>query len=560
MLRRLALGALAAGALCATSGAAHADGPIAPEIATYALVVGSNTGGPGQAELHYAEDDARRVAQVLTELGGYAADHVEVVVHPTPAELRDRIAELAARVQADAAAGRQTRVFFYYSGHARAQAIDLGAGELPLGELRERLFGVPATLTVVVLDACQSGAFARVKGAAPAADFSYSSRQHLDAAGVAVLASSSGSELSQESEQLRSSYFTHHLLVGLRGAGDANGDGQVTIDEAYRYAYNQTLLATAETAVGGQHVTFEVDLKGHGDVALSFPRAATAAIVLPADLVGKTLVEDTRSSTVVAETYKARGAAVRIAVALGAYDVLVRDGTTLYRCALTAPGEVELARCKREQVAVAVIAKGGELYDEAEVEERAALFAHPYRIELGVSLGGERGDAYTANLSNFGYTEGLFSATWSGQITALRRMSRYVWLGAQVAHATLPVWTHSITGADALQQQLTWNATTIGAVGRGAYPLGRHLEVYGQLMAGVGIGRSDLEDTNDMTYAQTNVGPALAAGAGAVFHFPLRVDALVGYEFDYAPIVKDLIGDTHAVGGNRATFALGYSF
>src|SRR5437868_263675 len=128
---------------------------------------------------------------------------------------------------------------------ASATAHDLGSDELPLEELRTRLFQVPATLTVVVLDACQSGAFSRVKGAQPAADFSFNSRQHLDATGVAVLASSSGSELSQESEQLKSSYFTHHLLVGMRGPADANGDGQVSVDEAYRYAYHQTLLSTA---------------------------------------------------------------------------------------------------------------------------------------------------------------------------------------------------------------------------------------------------------------------------------------------------------------------------
>src|SRR5258707_1301216 len=85
-------------------------------------------------------------------------------------------------------------------------------------------------------------------------------------------------------------YFPHHLLVGLRGAGDANGDGAVSLDEAYRYAYHQTLLATAETAVGGQHVTFEADLKGHGEVPLSFPRAATQAIILPAVVDGQTLV------------------------------------------------------------------------------------------------------------------------------------------------------------------------------------------------------------------------------------------------------------------------------
>src|SRR5215470_135538 len=238
------------------AGAAHAQSS-SPGVAMYAVVVGSNAGGPGQTALRFAEDDARRVAATLVELGGYTADTVDVVVHPTPAALREHLGQLAARVAADRAAGRQTRVLFYYSGHARSTAIDLGPDELDLGELRQRLFDIPATLTVVVLDACQSGAFSRIKGAQPASDFSFNSRQHLDASGIAVLAS----------------YFTHHLLVGLRGAGDADLDGQVSIDEAYRYAYHQTLLATAETAVGGQHVSLEVDLKGHGDVPLSFPRA-----------------------------------------------------------------------------------------------------------------------------------------------------------------------------------------------------------------------------------------------------------------------------------------------
>src|SRR5215510_11273989 len=236
MHRSLAVTLGLAGALVAP-GAVRAQP--APDVAVHALVVGSNLGGAGQAALHYAEDDARRVAQTLRELGGYAPDAVDVIVHPTPAQLREHLAALAARVTADRDAGRQARVLFYYSGHARSTAIDLGPDELALGELRQRLFGIPAALTVVVLDACQSGAFSQIKGAQPAADFSFNSRQHLDDSGIAVLASSSGSELSQESEELRSSYFTHHLLVGLRGAGDADHDGQVSIDEAYRYARSE---------------------------------------------------------------------------------------------------------------------------------------------------------------------------------------------------------------------------------------------------------------------------------------------------------------------------------
>src|ERR1044071_5098263 len=178
-------------------GAAHAQSA-SPGVAMYAVVVGSNAAGTGQTALRYAEDDARRVAATLVDLGGYPPEAIDVVVHPTPAALRDHLDQLTARVAAARTAGRQARVVFYYSGHARATAIDLGAEELALGELRQRLFAIPATLTVVVLDACQSGAFSRIKGAEPAADFSFNSRQHLGASGIAVLASSSGSELSQE--------------------------------------------------------------------------------------------------------------------------------------------------------------------------------------------------------------------------------------------------------------------------------------------------------------------------------------------------------------------------
>ncbi|HEY6034206.1 MAG TPA: caspase family protein, partial [Kofleriaceae bacterium] len=486
------------GALALLAGTAHAD----PAVATYAIVVGSNAGGPGQTDLRYAEDDARRVATVLADLGGYPADAIDVVVHPTPDQLRDRLAKLADRVQVDVAAGRQARVFFYYSGHARAQGIDLGATEMPLGELRERLFAVHASLTVVVLDACQSGAFSRIKGAQPAADFSYSSRQHLDATGVAVLASSSGSELSQESEELKSSYFTHHLLVGLRGAGDANGDGQVSIDEAYRYAYHQTLLATAETAVGGQHVTFEADLKGHGEVPLSYPRAATAQIVLPARLEGKTLVENRRAHAVVAETYKAKGAAVRIAVAPGDYDVIVRDGDSLARCPITAPGEIDLAQCHREAL-VDTATKGGAEWDDP----------HRYMVALDLLVGPERHDAYTQNLTAFGYREsGVPSGGFA--LTGLRQILDRMWVGGTGSLASIPSWTHDIVGTKDLSQQLDWSVATAMATIRVEDGWFSWLSGYSQLSAGLGIGHSALRGADGMTYSSTNFGPAFAAGVG----------------------------------------------
>jgi len=521
---------------------AHAD--------DYALVVGSNSGGPGQIDLRYSEDDARRVGALLVELGGYPADRVDVVVHPTPDQLRDRLAQLGERVTGELAAGRQSRVFFYYSGHARAAAIDLGADQLPLGELRQRLFQVPATLTVVVLDACQSGAFSRIKGAEPAADFSFNSRQHLGASGIAVLASSSGSELSQESEQLRSSYFTHHLLVGLRGAGDADHDGQVSIDEAYRYAYHQTLIATASTAVGGQHVSLEVELKGHGDVPLTFPRAATAAIELPGTLEGQALVEDRRAGAVVAETYKARGQAVRIAVAPGDYRVLVRHGGVMSRCDLQTTGGtavVELDRCTTEPIAIAA-AKGG---DEP---------GRRLRFEVVGVVGAERKDGFTDTLKAFGYQPGK-GLSGGLTVSALRQVERRLWLGGFGALVGAPDWTLP-TGRQPLR--FSWSTATLGPLVRAVQPLGDHglagrTGVYAQLGAGVGLGSTQLIDQDDHTTSQHFTGWAATMGAGLRLD-GARVGGSLGYQFDYAPVIHNLTGDTHASGGHRLTVGVSCAY
>lgn len=530
--------------------------PAPTDVATYAIVVGSNAGGPGQTDLRYAEEDARRVGSFLAELGGYTADKVDVVVHPTPDLLRERLAQLSTKVHADLAAGKKARVFFYYSGHARATALDLGNSQMPLAELRTRLFSVPAQLTVVVLDACQSGAFSRVKGATPAADFSFNSRNQLDASGIAVLASSSGSELSQESEQLRSSYFTHHLLVGMRGAGDANKDGQVSIDEAYRYAYHQTLLATAETAVGGQHVSLEVDLKGHGEVPMSFPRAATSSIELPASLEGKTIVQDRRAKAVVAETYKAKGAAVRIAVAPGEYEVLVRQSSTLSRCQITAgPGgsTLDLENCSTEDIVIATRKGGG--------------FWRPTRIEVSGSVGSEHADAYTQTLEDFGYKGDSAGAGLGVSVT--RQVDRRLWVGIAGSHNVSAQWTRHDKYGDL---DVDWTLDSIMAVARGVEHFsdrapGSGFGAYAQVAVGLGMGRTRFTDFDGSVTRESHFGPAVAASAGLEWgnsNVPGRwgrgITYSLGYELVYAPVIDNEIGNTHASGGHRLTTALSFSY
>jgi len=71
-----------------------------------------------------------------------------------------------------------------------------------------------------------------------------------------VLTSSAADELALESREIRGSFFTHHLVSGLRGTADASGDGRITLSEAYQYAFDHTLTATASTGIR-QHPGYE---------------------------------------------------------------------------------------------------------------------------------------------------------------------------------------------------------------------------------------------------------------------------------------------------------------
>lgn len=505
----------------------------ADDVVGHALVVGSNAPGPGQERLAYAEDDAREVAAVLRDLGGYDRDRVRLVLAPTPAELLAAVAEVERAIAADVRAGRQVRLFFYYSGHAKASGLSLGPDELALETLRARLFATAASLTVVVLDACQSGAFSRVKGVEPAADFSYNSRARLDASGVAVLASSTASELSQESDFLRSSYFTHHLLVGLRGAADDNHDGRVSLDEAYRYTYHQTLVATSATAVGSQHVSVEVDLKGAGEIPLSFPEQTTAALALPAAAEGHVLVVRMPARAVTAELRKSKGAPVQVAVAPGRYEVLLRTDARILRCtAVAAAGATTIAldACASE-APLATTAKGG-----------GAPLGPRWHASLVLGVGDHRGSAYTERLDDFGY-DPAFDPSRHVAGTLLRRVQPWLLLGGQAAWLEGETWRRD-TRLDPLA--LSWDTYTATATAR--VETGERFVLFLQGGAGLAVTRSRFDDQMRDTTSEWHGGVALDAAAGLDVIVTRGVGVTLRGSASFAPSLSNLIGDRHDTG------------
>lgn len=266
----------------------------------YALTIGANRGAAGDQPLRYAEDDAHRVAEVFEELGDVAAVDLIQVTSPTADEVRRALAGLERRLQAERAEGDHSLLVVYYAGHADASALHLGDTRLPMDELMRLLRGMSADLRVIVLDTCEVGQWARTRGGKQVPAFDLNASVALDTEGTAIITSSAAGEAAQESDLLRGGVFTHHLVSALSGAGDANGDGRVTLDEAYRYAYART-LATTSRAATVQHPSYAFDLAGRADVALTSLSAPSGNGLLELAEAGSWLVLDAHEPRVVAE-------------------------------------------------------------------------------------------------------------------------------------------------------------------------------------------------------------------------------------------------------------------
>ena len=112
--------------------------------------------------------------------------------------------------------------------------------------LMDRMTDCPARQQVVILDCCFSGAFAQgAKG-----DDDAALERQLKAGGTVVLTASGATEYSFEGDPLAGpstpSRFTAALVEGLRsGAADNDNDGLITVDDAYTFAHDQVVGATA---------------------------------------------------------------------------------------------------------------------------------------------------------------------------------------------------------------------------------------------------------------------------------------------------------------------------
>jgi len=303
---------------------AFGDAAAPVPLRRFAFVAGSNDGGDALVKLKYAESDARSFATVLQDLGGVKARDLVLVSSPTLQRFEDGLQRVRQMISGPREMDERRELVFYYSGHSDDEGLILGKDRVRWEELRRELSDIPADVKVAILDSCSSGSLTRAKGgqSRPAFLFDASS----DMTGHAYLTSASAEEAAQESDRIGSSFFTHYLISGLRGAADLAGDGMVTLNEAYSYAFQETLASTEKTQYGPQHPAYDINLSGSGDLVLTDLRSSSALLRVGEDVAGRLYVRDAEG-TLAVELNKIGGQKAELGLEPGVYSVVLDTRT-----------------------------------------------------------------------------------------------------------------------------------------------------------------------------------------------------------------------------------------
>lgn len=297
-------------------------------VERYALYVAANNGGAERDILKYAASDAKKLMEAMQEIGGINQDNSVILVEPKITDVENALQSFATTINQKKSNARRTEFIFYYSGHSDENALLLGEESYGYSQLKADINSVPSDIHVVMLDSCFSGNFIRAKGGSRQKSFLVDDSSVVS--GHAYLSSSSESEASQESDLIQSSYFTHALITGLRGAADSSGDNKVSLNELYHYAFNETLSQTEQSTIGTQHPSFDITLVGSGDLILSDISTAESILALDSDLLGTVYIRNEKTGQLISEVKKSSANVIPLALEAGTYNItLIQSEQTL---------------------------------------------------------------------------------------------------------------------------------------------------------------------------------------------------------------------------------------
>ncbi|WP_053849391.1 caspase family protein [Streptomyces sp. NRRL B-24085] len=205
---------------------------------------------PGLSRLTAPAHDAEALADVLRD-PAVAGFDVTLLVNEPHYRVGEAVGDLFDNRRSD------DLVLLYFTGHGlkdedgrlylamrNTRRGSLLFTSLAAEQVDQAMSGSESRRKVLILDCCYSGAF-------PAARLTKSDPQihtleRFQGRGRTVLTASDAMQYSYEGDRLSGSavqsVFTRHLVTGLReGTADLDGDGDITLDELYRYVHDRVV-------------------------------------------------------------------------------------------------------------------------------------------------------------------------------------------------------------------------------------------------------------------------------------------------------------------------------
>ena len=221
----------------------------------FALIIGNTEyADPGLAQLTAPGKDAEDFARVLKDKGLCEFDDVKVLLNQVSSGIIEAIDEFFDQKKPD------DLLVLYFSGHGVRDELGslylavkntirsrLRSTAIKSDYIREVMDQSRSKRQVLVLDCCNSGAFSQ--GTKAEIGGSVGTASAFESGfGRIILTASDSTQFAWEGDKVigetDNSLFTHFLVEGLEGEADIDGDGRITVDELYDYAYEKVKHAT----------------------------------------------------------------------------------------------------------------------------------------------------------------------------------------------------------------------------------------------------------------------------------------------------------------------------
>jgi serine/threonine protein kinase len=204
--------------------------------------------------LRFAKHDADALASALAEPALCAFPPEAVVVLTNQQACRDNVVQHLSRWLPERARGTEL-VVIYFAGHGMVQTIgrreegfllpydadpdDIVTRGVAMSDLASWIDGLDTRAVVVFLDCCHAGKILGERDVGSASTRNMELKpgvlERISGRGRFLIASCDDGQKSFECADLGHGLFTFHLLRGIAGAADLDGDGRVGLSELFSY-------------------------------------------------------------------------------------------------------------------------------------------------------------------------------------------------------------------------------------------------------------------------------------------------------------------------------------